>query len=92
MQKEKKDKKGKGFVNSLALLANEAFQLMHMLQLHILYILNWLEMLELALHLICVRHPRASRGTQLPVQAGFLRHICLTKQKGQRAFSGPEKN
>ena len=74
-------KKSKGVLNSLALLTNKDFQVMHMLQLHVLFVLYWPGMLEPALHLVCVRPPRTPRKTQLQVQAGFPRLIYISKQK-----------
>lgn len=79
--KGKKKKKSEMVVNSLTLSANEAFQVMIMLQLHFLCVLYWPVMLEPALHLVCVRSPGAVRGTQLLVQAGFPRLIYIGKQK-----------
>jgi len=79
-QKKREEKKRKN-VNSLALLTNKAFQVMYMLQRHVLCILYWPGMLQSGLHLLCVRPPGDPRGTQLPVQASFPRLIYISKQK-----------
>lgn len=69
----KKKKNSKRVVNSLALLTNEAFQVMHMLQLHILCVLHWLGLLEPALYLVCMRLPGApSSQEDLAISAGWI--------------------
>lgn len=83
-KRQKKKRKSEGVVNSLALLTNEAFQVMHTLQLHILCVLYWPGMLEPALHLVYVRPPGAPRGTQLPVRVGFPRLMYISKKKKAR--------
>lgn len=92
----KKKKNSKRVVNSLALLTNEAFQVMHMLQLHILCVLHWLGLLEPALYLVCMRLPGApSSQEDLAISAGWIPKTyphLVNKKKGGTVLSGPEAN
>lgn len=75
-------KNSKGVVNSLALLTNKAFHVMHMLQLHILFVLYWLGMLEPALHLVWCETSQSSQGDSATSASQFPKtHLHQHKKK-----------
>lgn len=83
----KKKKKAKRWLIPLhCWLMKLSFQVMHMLQLHILCVLYWLGLLEPALYLVCMRLPGAPRGSyQCRLDSQDLSAFSKQKKKAEQS-------